>query len=430
MRHPAVLTTLAEDLRAIGLLTEDDEKDAPKPSPEGGYSGEADAAEKAKHEKPKSEQTDDDDEKEPKSEQADDEKEEPTDEDVEAAKDYVASLSRSFLKSHEAVTPGPVESRKPSGKKPVAETKSKPAPAKPKPKPKTESRTERVYRLAKGQIFESKTRTSAASAKDSAPTSRVAKLLSEVNDIIGGIHRAKRQEQIKGFANVAVVSEMLSRRFNSIAMGLSEGTLYKVAGAMKRLGEQASDMAVALDTPPGEEADETHEPGHETDDPKMATEQDDVQVDALFKKLMAKLLDALQLYNDVTGKEEPAAEGDEEPDDKMPDEPAAEGDEMPGDDKEKEEPTAEGDDEDDDEEPEDEPATPPVSPEGVEGDDEDDDEEEPKAEGEEKKPSPYGQPADERAVEEAKKALRRVLGKKKKLMAGKMGKAGKGKGKK
>jgi hypothetical protein len=230
-------------------------------------------------------------------------------------------------------------------------------------------------------------------------------------------------------------------------MALSEGNLYRVGAMMKKLSEQSADMAVKLDTPPGEE-----DPEMGMDEPPMddepedaaAMEQeggDDAKVDELFKKFMAKLLDALQLYNDVTGK----SEQDELPgDDKEDSVDDADADAEMGDDDD----AAENDPEIDDAdmgEMDDEPDDPDMEsgeiPPGIktsetDPEEDDDEDEEPMGEqegddegGDEKDP-PYGVGAEESAISEARKRLTAM---KKKLTAKKKGKGKKvlkgGKGK-
>ena len=385
MKNPVVITSLEEDMRNIfgRALTEQDdsiEEPAPDPEEEGGNPMEPD------EDPPMGESDDDDEDDEPVAEEDDDE-EDPVAADE--AKAQISNLASGFLSAH---TRARVESRKRRGGKSLNEGKR----AKPKPfrKPLVESKAQRIHRLAEGKIFS----TAPAPRGNRRSSSRIASLLEEVGGIVGDIHRSRKEEQIKGFANIAVIAGMLEGRFRSIGMDLSEGSIYKVAGVMKRLSEQASDVAVGLDSPDEEpEMEMEPEPGEEPEEDPMAAEGegDDPAVDEMFKKLMAKLLDALQLYNDVTGKEEMdpvPGEGDEE--DPMADEPGDEEDVVR---------VGEMDD-------------PPPPPMPSDDDEEDDDEEEPATEaadpsvggsGGAPPEGPYGQP-DEAGDDAMSEALRMV----------------------
>jgi hypothetical protein len=349
MKKHVVITSLQEDMRNIfgRPLTEMDdmggEEPAPDPEEEGGNPMEPD-------EDPPMGEMDEPEDEEPVDESDDDDED---DMPAEEAKHQIASLANGFLSAH---TRGPaVESRQRGGKRAKPKTKKKPF-----VKPLTESRAQRIHRLAEGNIFS----TAPAPRGNRRSSSRIQSLLEEVGGIVGDIHRSRKEEQIKGFANIAVIAGMLEGRFRSIGMDLSEGGIYKVAGVMKRLSEQASDVAVGLDSPDEEPEAPAAEMDDMPGDEEPADEAgEDPAVDEMFKKLMAKLLDALQLYNDVTGKEEmdpvPGEGDDEEPDmddgeedvvrvGEMDDPPAppppAASDDDEEDDDEEEEPVAEGED--------------------------------------------------------------------------------------
>ena len=311
LKRPIQISTLEEDMRNIfgrPLREQDDSQEEPAPEyPEdGGNLAEPD------EDPPMGEA--DDDEDEPVDEDDDeDEDDEPVD--AEEAKSQISSLANGFLSAH---TRARVESRSRRGQKKgkggrsLSEGRRGPkSPKSPKRKPfrkpQQESKAARVLRLARGDIFES---APAPRRRSTTRSSRVASLLEEVQGIVGDLHRSRRVEQIQGFANIAVIAGMLEGRFRSIGMDLAEGNIYRVAGEMKKLSEQASDVAVGLDSPDEEPTEPTEQdelPGDDDQEDPMPTaeaEADDAAVDDMFKKLMAKLLDALQLYNDVTGKEE------------------------------------------------------------------------------------------------------------------------------
>lgn len=367
MKNHIVISTLREDMVNIfgRPLTEDgdngygDEEPAPEPEEDGGNAMEPD------EDPPMGEGEDDDDDddkpfggkKAPpfKKEDSHEDDDEDDPADTEEALGQIATLASGFLSAH---TRGPIgESRlRRAGKS----KKNKPF-----VKPRVESKRQRVQRLAEGKIFS----TAPAPSGHRRSQSRIQALLEEVGSIVGDIHRSRRVEQIKGFANIAVIAEMLEGRFRAIGMDLSEGGIYKVAGVMKRLSEQASDVAIGLDSPdePGDELDEVPPGiGPSEQDPTPGEGGDDAMVDEMFKKLMAKLLDALQLYNDVTGKEEmePEPGEDDEPEDEASAAEYGDGgdyDDEPADDDDEEDvvrvgeqddpPPSDDDDEEDDEEP-------------------------------------------------------------------------------
>jgi hypothetical protein len=348
---------------------------------------------------PKDAQTEADD-----GEEGDDKEKEPME-----AKSLVKNQAARFLRAYAPVTPKPVGARveNKTGKKGKSVTESRTAPkgpAKPFKKPIKESRSQRLHRLSEGKIFES------AKRPVKTGVSKIDSLLEEVGALVGDINRSKKVEKIEGFANIAVIAEMLQRRFRMIGMALSEGNIYRVADQMKKLSEQAGDMAIGMDGGEEPKVGEQDEPppGEPKDAMAAEADGDDAQVDALFKKFMAKLLDALQLYNDVTGKsEQDEVPGDEEEpgaEDGMPPEDEAtaiEQDDVPGD---EEEPPA-----DDSEEPTDEQdETEPDGDEPEQGEEEP--EEEPTTEEEE---TPYGQPdeeGDETTADTATEQVRKILG--------------------
>ena len=400
LRNPVVISSLEEDLKKIGLtgLVREQDDSSEDPAPEVDADG-GNPMEGEGEDEPKDAQTEAED-----GEDGEDEKE-PME-----AKNLVKNQAARFLRAYAPVTPKPVGARVESrnGKKGKTLTESRKVskgPAKPFVKPLKESRTQRLHRLAEGKIFES------AKRPVKTGVSKIDALLEEVGSIVGDLNRTKKVERIEGFANIAVIAEMLQRRFRMIGMALSEGNIYRVADQMKKLSEQAGDMAIGMDG--GEEPKQAEQDEPPPGDPKnaMAAEADgdDAQVDALFKKFMAKLLDALQLYNDVTGKsEQDEVPGDEEEpgdDDGMPPEDEAtaiEQDDVPGD--EEEPPGDDSEEEPTDEQDETEP----------EGDEPEQGEEEPEEEPtNEEEETPYGQPDEEGCETTAPSAteqVRKILG--------------------
>lgn len=324
------VTSLREDLKAIGLLREGEEE--PKPTDQDIEDEDDEEPAPDSEPAPSAEEDEDgeDDEKKPEG-------------DLEKAMEALGVLAGGYLRRH-----AKAEHRN-------AKHKS-------------------LSKLAEGR--------SPVEKKRSTSAGKVEALLEDVSHILHGIRRSKLEQKIRGFANIALIADSLSDRFKTIGMRLSEGNLYRVARVMRKLSEQASDMAVGLDTPPGKEREEDEDGTEDPTGEKPTTEQvpdDDVKVDMLFKKFMSKLLDALQLYNDVTGQSESDAEPEDEPEPEAEpeeeDEDEPEGDEEPGD-----EPAEEGE-----EDPED-------SDEPTEEDDDDED-------------KPAASPGDEKAIGEARKML-------------------------
>jgi len=90
---------------------------------------------------------------------------------------------------------------------------------------------------------------------------------------------SRDDEVVKGFANVAVIAGTLSERFGGFCRELGEEALCQVSAVLEDLADEASTQALSL-----------QEQGP----------TDDEEINQLFKMFMAKLLDALQLYNDIT----------------------------------------------------------------------------------------------------------------------------------
>lgn len=250
-------------------------------------------------------------------------------EDKVAEQHRVAAAASSFLSSFRGI--GRTESR--GGSR---------APA------RTESRGEKLLRLSEGR-----------SAHRPAPKltggrgSRISALIEHVAGIQSGIRQDRLRERTQLWAKTSRVAGLLGERFSIRAMDLGEANLWKASQEMKRLAEQAADVAIGLDEPEDDDKDVTA--------PAVGEEDTDALSDEVFKKVMAKILDALQLYNDVKGGDE---DGGEPP-------PA----EMEAD----EDPAAAADDDDDDDS----------------DDDDDDDEEEPVAEQDGEDGGPFGDPDDE-----------------------------------
>lgn len=371
MNRPIRLTTLAEDFRAIGLL-------APSASAPAARS-----SKKRRHlhedaEMPTADQA----MPEPEEDEKDEEEEMGTEVPVAAveAKRLVRAEAKRFLASYGAKPK--TSSKRESRNKPVAK------------KPLKESRAQRLQRLAEGRIF-------VPSAAPSRASSKIDRLLEEVGSIVGDLSRSRKVEQIEGFANISVIAGTLHKRFSTLGMRLAEGSIYRVGEEMKRLSEDAGDMALDMDG--GDPSVEPPAPPAAEDDAAPDAGGDDAKVDLLFKKFMAKLLDALQLYNDVSGKSEEdempgddaavAEDGEEEDPEAAVGEDGEEDPEAPPVDEDDEEP--EGDEVEEDDEEEEEPA---VAAEGVEspyGVSEEDEEEPTEEDEEDPVPAPVGAVAQE-----------------------------------
>ena len=75
---------------------------------------------------------------------------------------------------------------------------------------------------------------------------RVRTLVNEVNTLVNEMHQFDRQESVRGWANVAVIAELLARKTERMGRALGENSLMGVSQTMRKLGNKASIVTDAL----------------------------------------------------------------------------------------------------------------------------------------------------------------------------------------
>lgn len=111
---------------------------------------------------------------------------------------------------------------------------------------------------------------------------RVSQLIEEVGGILGDMAQDESSDVVKGFANVAMISDILTRVFTEWAKEDNDLELSEAAEVLGKLAEDASDSA--------EELDEAVRLDEEVDGDLI--EQD-------FQKMMSVLLDGLEILADL-----------------------------------------------------------------------------------------------------------------------------------
>jgi len=71
-------------------------------------------------------------------------------------------------------------------------------------------------------------------------------LVNEVNTLVNEMHQFDRQESVRGWANVAVIAELLARKTERMGRALGENSLMGVSQTMRKLGNKASIVTDAL----------------------------------------------------------------------------------------------------------------------------------------------------------------------------------------
>ena len=107
---------------------------------------------------------------------------------------------------------------------------------------------------------------------------KVASLIEDVNNIMESIDDSRRGDAVRAFANSSIIAEMLSKGFGQFAKNYEDADLEAAAEAFSSLSEDASSIASAL------------EEGEEVDPDALQTE---------FRAQMDALMDGLDLYSDV-----------------------------------------------------------------------------------------------------------------------------------
>jgi hypothetical protein len=149
----------------------------------------------------------------------------------------------------------------------------------------------------------------------------VANMLENTQNILASIDEDKIKSSISGFAQVAIMAEMLARTFSYIAEDTDDEELTEAAVHFANMAEEAGALAKAI------------QEGVDLDQGRLAEG---------FSEAMTDLLEGLSLFEDLTG-------DDEDSEDDEDDEVVAESDDEDCDDDEDEDDDDDEDEEDDDE---------------------------------------------------------------------------------
>lgn len=309
LRHPVVLTTVEEDFKKIGILTEDDDK--PVSEKKGKKAAEADDVEVDDAE----EGVDGDKEDSVKT------KKESSDDDAETLAEKAIRLKRHTsgerLKWRRA--------KKKGGAKAAARKYRKKS---------TVKRMMRKHRLKAMRLRHGK---KAGRKRLVFGNDQIANMMEEAQALIQSLDEQKVEQSVKAFANIAIIAEMLARsfaKFSEDAEGEDSTSLDEAANFFREMAEEAADIARTLKTGPVEEDEEL----------------DFEEIGEVFKAQMSDLLNGLEMYADITEDDdlgeiaksddddtETVSEGEDEDDDEDDDEEDDEDDddEKGGDDKKK-----------------------------------------------------------------------------------------------
>lgn len=132
----------------------------------------------------------------------------------------------------------------------------------------------------------------------------VSKLLEDVNSIMESIDKSRRNESVKAFANLSIISEMLHRGIGAYAERTEDAELSEAAEAFTLMAQESAEIAKAI------------EEGEDLDEEALAGEFRN-QVDALLQglDLYSDMMEALQSEAEEIAEEEDLEEGEDDGDD-------------------------------------------------------------------------------------------------------------------
>lgn len=132
---------------------------------------------------------------------------------------------------------------------------------------------------------------------------RIATLIEEAQDLASQLDESDNSEKIKAYANVAVVAETLSERFSTIAESVLEVAANK---SERELGYELAEYSCDI-LEIAEEAASSAETLFESDDQGSFTEDvDEDKLEEHFADLSGGLLEALEVYAELTEDEDPS----------------------------------------------------------------------------------------------------------------------------
>lgn len=160
-------------------------------------------------------------------------------------------------------------------------------------------------------------RDAVANVRSQSNRNHVESLLKDVANIIEGIDNSHRDDSVKAFANMSIISDMLYRGYDGFASKYNNADLSEAAEALASMSQEAAEIAQAVES------------GEAVDEEALAEE---------FKTQMDALIAGLELYSDLVEADED--DGDDDEDDKDKDKEKGEKDKE--DDKDKEDEKEEG----------------------------------------------------------------------------------------
>jgi hypothetical protein len=107
---------------------------------------------------------------------------------------------------------------------------------------------------------------------------RVTKLAEDVADIVSSIGGKDKKEVVKGFANLALAADALSKNLKLAANDLGEGALLDLGVTYDEMAEQAAEIATALSE--GEDIDQD-------------------ELEEMFRESMEDLLEGMEIYDEA-----------------------------------------------------------------------------------------------------------------------------------
>lgn len=289
LRHPVVLTTVEEDFKAIGLITEDDDKkDKKAGKPVNDEEVDGDKESSVKKGGKKAESQDD------------------------ATDAQLAELKQTRVKRHTSSERMKWRRAKRRGGAKAAARKYR--------KKSSVKRMMKRHRMKAQRLRHGK---AAGRRRLHFSNDSVSNMLEDTQALLASLDESKVENSIKAFANVAIIAEMLSRSFGKFAEECEDGSkdqehLAQAATVFGEMAEEAADIARELK--------------------ESAEDIDFDDLEEVFKGQMSDLLNGLEMYADITEDEDLTNLGEDDDDDEDDDE----------DDEDEKDEAKEDDEEDDD----------------------------------------------------------------------------------
>jgi hypothetical protein len=280
LRHQVVLTTIEEDFRKIGILTEGDDSKA-----------------KVKDEEEDEDPADGKDGDKPaflKKKMAAAEKKEKKEGAALSPDEGLEDLDEVKRIRKKRASSGQKRKWKMAKRKGKAKQASK--------KYRKRSSVKRMLKIHKRRAARMRHGKPAGRTRLTFGNDNVSNMLEQVQEIVEGLDTERAEHSVKAFANIAIIAEMLARAFSKFAKE-SEDTehsesLSEAAEFFSDMAEEAADVAKTLSEGPDED--------------------EEFDLDVLgeeFQAQMSDLLNGLEMYADITEDEDLAEMADDDDDD-------------------------------------------------------------------------------------------------------------------